>query len=531
MSSERKRLGYICVAIIFGFLLTFPLEYLLQSIFSSAFEGESFGYLNTLIERNKLKDPLNRDLNYYLELANGLLFRVRLLYLFLSAAVLFIYSQRKTVSQFFKQPSGPLNLAVFRIVVFANALFFSIELIRESSQLPVSALVPPLGWANALKVIPFSPQFNEVLMWIFKAASFLALVGWMTRASVTVATLTGLYVMGIPQFFGKVDHYHHIWLSMVILSFAPCGDALSIDRLLAKVKSPPARALRYSVPLRWVWLMIGVIYFFPGVWKLLLGGAEWIFSDNLKWKFYGVWFERGYVPPFPVDEYPSLMVGGALFTILIEVLFIFLVLLPKTRWLAVLGGLGFHFSTLMFMNIKFFHLMSLYVAFIDWEKILNKSSSQVEDPTADSWIRKEHFVGATLCSLLFFAGVALVDSWPFSVYPPFASIDTPKVSALVMKPYSGEKPGSEVFPLHDPDFVRHFYDHARLRSFINRVLIEKDPQVRDLYAQSLWQIAKEKQPEVAVDKVEFYRTVHSTLPEDKGKPPLSEELVFTLEVQ
>src|SRR5262249_50715778 len=82
------------------------------------------------------------------------------------------------------------------------------------------------------------------------------------------AAVTSLYALGIPQLYGKVDHYHHlVWLAL-LLAASPCADALSLD---ARGRLTPPRSVRYGFPLRVAWLLIGACYLFPGLAKL----GEW----------------------------------------------------------------------------------------------------------------------------------------------------------------------------------------------------------------------------------------------------------------
>ena len=36
-------------------------------------------------------------------------------------------------------------------------------------------------------------------------------------------------IAGIPQFFGKINHIHHLIWFMAIFAVSPCADVLSID--------------------------------------------------------------------------------------------------------------------------------------------------------------------------------------------------------------------------------------------------------------------------------------------------------------
>ena len=97
---------------------------------------------------------------------------------------------------------------------------------------------------------------------------------------------------------------------------------------------------------------MGVIYFFPGLWKIITSQLYWAFSDNMKYQLYEKWFLLdGWTPFFRIDHYPFLYKLGGLMTLLFETSFIFLILFPKTRMLAAISGLLFHNFTNLFMKI------------------------------------------------------------------------------------------------------------------------------------------------------------------------------------
>jgi predicted DCC family thiol-disulfide oxidoreductase YuxK len=286
---------------------------------------------------------------------------------------------RHRVQQFFTVTTHPLNLAVFRIVFFAS-FFLSIDpgQVVWFSQLPEQLQFAPSGWGGLLEILPLSPPWAWSASQLCRLFALTALIGLRTRTSALLTAILGIYVLGIPQFFGKVNHYHHlIWFALV-LAASRCGDAFSIDAVTAAWKradrreiEPPGPAQSYALPLRWVWLLMGVIYFFPGFWKLALSGFDWAFSDNFKFQLYAKWLELGgWQPFFRLDQYPLLYQPMALGAILFELSFIALIFWPRLRPLAIVGGLGFHTMVGLFMQItSFWTLQVSYVAFLDWQRL------------------------------------------------------------------------------------------------------------------------------------------------------------------
>lgn len=285
----------------------------------------------------------------------------------------------KTIREFFAGTTHPINLAIFRIVLFGLIFEFSISRIVWFSQLPKEILFPPIGSEWLISLIPINATVAQATSWLLKFCSFTAMIGLFTRTSAWLTVILGVYVLGIPQFYGKVDHYHHILWFAAILAASRCADVLSLDAVFMSWKradrgqvEPPSLSRVYALPLRFVWLLLGIIYFFPGFWKLWHSGFDWAFSDNLKYQLYTKWLELdGWMPLFRLDRYPVLYKLSALGSILFELTFILLIIWPATRYIAAVGGLILHNMIGLIMNIGFLSLQKCYVAFFDWNAIFH----------------------------------------------------------------------------------------------------------------------------------------------------------------
>ena len=279
---------------------------------------------------------------------------------------------------FFSGKDDPINLAVCRIVLFGYlALIFDDPQALVYSHAPRELMFPPTGMGWVAPWIPFNEPTILFCAQAAKLFCFLSMCGLWTRGSMLLATFFTFYVLTIPQLFGKVNHYHHlVWFSLLV-SLAPAGDALSIDAILKAVKRADFGIIyrstphnQYALPLRFIWILLGIIYFFPGFWKVWICGFDWALGDNLKYQMYEKWMSLdGWKPFFRIDHYPFLYKTLGLGTIFIEMSFIFLVLFPQTRIVAVILGLGFHTGTNLFMQIAFFSLVRCYTALVDWAKI------------------------------------------------------------------------------------------------------------------------------------------------------------------
>lgn len=288
---------------------------------------------------------------------------------------------KRLVIAFFKEKDSPWNLAVFRIVLFGFVLwYFDKSKVLWFSQLPPEMMFPPAGCKFLLAHIPVNPSLANILSDVFVLSCFMALVGFFPRVFGWIAVLTGWYVLGIPNFYGKVDHPHHLLWFMAILSSSPCWEVLSLSSIPRAIRradegyplGPPKPSVRFGLPLRFIWFLMGIIYFFAGFWKFAKSQWHWALSDNLKHQMYAKWFELGgWTPAFRIDQHPWMYKLSGLLTILFEVSFIVLILFPFLRLLAAAGGLMFHNMTYAFMNILFLRLQICYAAFLNWAGIFS----------------------------------------------------------------------------------------------------------------------------------------------------------------
>jgi predicted DCC family thiol-disulfide oxidoreductase YuxK len=321
--------------------------------------------------------------------ARVVLSRVFVVYLAAHLAItgwFFRHAVAERIRRYFSEVTDPVNLAVFRIVVFAATLhLFEFDSFVWYATLPRDLIVAPFGMETLLPHLPLDTTTAWAIGRLFQAACVAALVGLASRTSAMVAVVTGVYVLGLPQFYGKVDHYHHLLWFAAILAVSRCGDVWSVDAVVRAVRQAeretprrpePSRA--YAVPLRFAWLLLGMIYFFPGLWKVWNAGFEWVFSENLRMIMHLKWSEfPGWAPVFPIDEYPLLYQAGAAATIVFELSFVWLLFFPRVRRALVVAGLGFHNGSAVFLRIPFVHVQLMYVSLLDWAGMLRWAGARL----------------------------------------------------------------------------------------------------------------------------------------------------------
>lgn len=330
---------------------------------------------------------------------------------------------------------SPINLAVARIIIFA-ALLYSIERWAPSvvslAALPSDLLHPPRVMNSLVRWFPPSQGFADCVCWALRAIAVCGLLGAWSRTMCLTACLLSTYFFGLMWCFGAVSHkLHHFPMLLAILAASRCGDALSIDAWrrqdyssgLASRFSP-----LYGVPVRALGVCIGLIYFFPGVWKLNADAAGWFSGEALRLAFWRDWSIQE-PPPFRPDEWPGALAAMGTATICYEVLFLPLVFWKRARPVLVAAGVFFHTGVLVLMGIDFIAFSICLLILVDWDSLFVRWR-QLTPPVAatDRRIAPRHCwsIASVLCvsSIIWFYQVSLgsrdiENRWPIAAYPSF----------------------------------------------------------------------------------------------------------------
>jgi hypothetical protein len=322
------------------------------------------------------------------------------------------------VDTYLFEPTPPHNLACVRIALFAGLTWAALhtEAVWWAAQPEGMRHMLP-GWRWLRDTLPINATIATYAQYALIGSSTLAMLGLNTRVTAPLAALIGVYLLGIPSFFGKVVHVDHALMLMVlVIAASPCADAWSIDRWLERRGTPaPAASAAYTLPMRLCWLLLGTIYLFPGIWKVWGNGDLWLNGQRLLFELNDEWnHRRGFAPPFRIDHYPWLLALLGTSTLIFEVGFIFAVLRPRTRVIAALAACAFHTGVRLFLGIQFYAWLPL-VMLIDLPWFAAKAGS------GDS--RRSHVPAAVVgCVLLFgqvCVGLIAIDTWPLALHPLF----------------------------------------------------------------------------------------------------------------
>lgn len=473
----------------------------------------------------------------------------------LIAAVVRRRSVVAALEGFLFAPTSAINLGVFRVVVFGLLIFESMlnqGTVSWFSALPEELRFPPPGLGRLMPLLPSEPSVVVGLQTSFVMCCSLAMVGLFTRVSAPLAVALGLYVLGVPQLFGKLNHYHHVWWFAAIVAAAPSGRALSLDAILRSARRGTARWVEdaeerscYGLPLRLCWLVVGLIYFFPGLWKAWEVGHLWVAGDNVQLLLREKWLELGdFEPLFRLDLHPALYRATGALTIVFELSFVFALFLPRARPWAVLSGLAFHSSTKLMMDISFLSLVLAYSMFLDVPRIFRRSSSAwgrlspsvagsratLALPTASSGERASAVavVGGSVLVSMLFCGFLGIDSWPVAVYPRFHYTPRARLELLNLELQSVD---GKVRPCVDVALIEKLHS-SRWTALMRRIgRTRPEPERRRLVHALLRAIEDNGVDFRRGERVHVYAELVSTSPELRRHNPLRRREVDVIDIE
>ncbi|CAN5697890.1 hypothetical protein BH11MYX4_BH11MYX4_57360 [soil metagenome] len=401
---------------------------------------------------------------------------------------------------------APLPLALLRIVVplvvlISPELYSARALVESPGRL---AFVPEgLGLIARL---PIGPALARVLFVIALSSAATAILGWWSRASLLVLTLSAGLLFSLSQRQGAVLHDMHLFWMTALLAASPCGDALSLD---AWGKPRPLPSLRYGVPLFFARLLLGLVYLFPGLHKLRVSGLSWMTADNVIHQMHAKWLEHGRLPILRVDHAPLLCAAGAVLVIAFELSFLGLALFSRrTRWVALGAGLAFHLSTQLFLFIPFVSLWACYVVLVS-----PRAEAVDRDARAE---RLPIVVGTLLAVAVLVQGVrGQTDAWPVACYPTFAHVHGPTIPDLLVEVTledgtTRRLTGREERARSQNDWGRAF----RLSGAYGDVPAERPLRI---YAQEV--VLGSRITPDSIERTRIYRVAMPTAPEAWQEPP------------
>ena len=367
---------------------------------------------------------------------------------------------KQTLRRFLFAKGQPYSLAIIRILlsVFVLGMFVDAYFRLEFwAHLPVSERValPYMGWF--ISHVPITPEIYKACCVLGAVFAVLAGLGLWTRTSLILVVVTYFYVYGVPNFYGKLLHNHVFLWFFMILAVSPCAEVWSIDRLFRKKGETDVEETKvsYLLPIKLIWLVMGLIYLPAGIYKFWDSGMEWVLGDNMVWQMQLEWIQHyDQVPALRLDKYPALAKSFGLGVIVFEFYYLFLLFSRRALPLAALGGLSLHWAAGYFMYIPFYQLQQSYLVFINWNWLrakLKKKPLPAEDLAIDTKANVKQIFSkigsenrrilAVGCLLIFanaICGFGSIHSWPFSSYPSYSAMAKGTTNEVLWQPVDAQ---------------------------------------------------------------------------------------------
>jgi hypothetical protein len=304
----------------------------------------------------------------------------------LVGVIMFVVTSSPGFFRRFVGEATPGSLGAIRmltcLIVLVNTL---LEDLSSIAMLPPETGVPH-GLMRFVYALPIG--FDQLIasatgLWAFQLITelivFLGVIGWHTRIVLPLGAVCHFLLGGILRDY--TFDWHQGWVPlylMMVLSFTPCGDGWSVDRLRRVYRgwSVPD-ADRASAVYGWsrymCWVVIAAPYVESGLAKLRFGGLAWFNAANMRSILYEStlmprefdWQLALYLAPAP-DIVFSLL---ALVSVIGEVSFGLVLFSRLARRVLPIAMVMMHLGILALQKILFLDLMLLQLAFIDFREI------------------------------------------------------------------------------------------------------------------------------------------------------------------
>jgi hypothetical protein len=293
------------------------------------------------------------------------------------------------------KPVSATGLAGSRIAFFGLA-WYLLRRIDLAEWIPFQKVAwRPIGIFKLLGLPLASAPVLSMVSQVFWASLLCAALGLAYRVSAFTAAVTGLYYFGVGNNFGKVSHGTNLYvLGLFVFAMARAADKWSLDQLILRVwksrgssggssrtaaLAEPPKSGEYYRPLRFVLLLVLVMYCSAGISKLRVSGWSWALSDSFERLLLRHHFTHS--PPttwgVEVARHGYFTQGLALSALLIELLCP-LALFSKWAFRFFIPALlGLQLGIYLLIGVTFRPMLPVFACLAPWEKLWAISTSLV----------------------------------------------------------------------------------------------------------------------------------------------------------
>ena len=389
MGMSRNRILLVLTGVMFGLLgLWITVATLVvPPVIERAYRGESLPAFNSLMV-GRTTHSVDEYLRDWEEFAGRM--TATFVGFGLPSLVLFMVATSSTFFRRFVAEATPGTLGAMRAWICGILLLFTLtEDLPSIAWLPVETRQPGgvMTWMYALPIgfdrLVTSKTGLHVFQLLTEGLLFLGMIGWRTRLVIPLGAVCYFLLLGVLQDYSF--HWHQGWVPLyliIILSFTPCGDGWSVDRLWRVSRGQPVPDRDRALPVygwaRYVcWMAIAVSYWETGLCKLRYGGFSWWDPEGLRATFY----EDSLIPR-EYDWTLSLLLTQAhdpfvgamgVFVIAFESLWITVLFSRIARKIWPVLTAIFHIGVLIFQKILFLDLILMQLVFFDLTGAVKRS--------------------------------------------------------------------------------------------------------------------------------------------------------------
>jgi len=261
----------------------------------------------------------------------------------------------KKLQKYLSYPTDAAPLAVFRIF-FGLLIFLSIVRFHYYDWIEKLYLEPSYFFSYyGFEWVKPLGQWTYLLFGICALSAIMVMLGWKYRLSIITLFLSFTYIELMDK-TNYLNHYYFISSMCFLMIFLPANAYFSIDAYRSKNK-------RFQNIPQWtifsIQFLLCIVYFYAGLAKL---NSDWLVeAQPLK-----IWLTAKYNTPFIGDllqenwVHHAFSYGGAAYDLLIP----FFLLYPKTRNLAFLAVVLFHWLTWVLFPIGMFPIIMIFSGLI-----------------------------------------------------------------------------------------------------------------------------------------------------------------------
>lgn len=266
-------------------------------------------------------------------------------------------------------PTSPIVPAVCRLLVYGYAISLTHNLDRWIASR--KSLWYPVSYFELFDVPLFDETVLKLVLAVHVIAAWAAFLGVFYRIAAPIVAVTALYLMGMHNNFGKVDHSQNaLMLTLIVLIFARAADVWSFDAWRNGWRPHMTMPLRpeYRWPQQMILLIVVLMYGAAGWSKYDRHGFNWAFSDNLR----NLWLTHQFSRKVPTTigvqlaEYPLVYRWLGFGSLMLELCAPLALLHRWLRALIVPGLMALQFGIYLTMGVVFRAMIPVFLCLLPW---------------------------------------------------------------------------------------------------------------------------------------------------------------------